>query len=247
MVPVRLTVQGFAVPEGQAGHVAVVDGADGVAVSVTVVPLVNACVMHGPGLSHVPKPVGLLVTLPGPPVKITLNGGFPLPPPDPVKQTTFPVMYPVTTAPEDESPPALLFVVNVADTSVVPQLPPVAVSSPLELTVIIPVSFELQVTSLVMSFVTGGWMYVPKARSCTCSPASLGTGIFESPNVSTLGWTWIDTNCWSRPQLDTVSSTPATTTRAMTLNHFPLMQHSRVFSGLGQTSKPNNNARRGQM
>ena len=175
MFPVRLIVQGFAVPEGQVGQVAVVDGAAGVAVSVTVEPLTNACVMHGLGLSHVPKPTGLLATLPDPLAKVTLKAGFPLPPPDPVKQTTLPVMYPVTSAPEEDSPPELVFVVNVADTSVLPQLPPVAVSSPVEFTVIIWVSFELQVTSLVMSFVTGGWMYVPRARSCTFSPASRGT------------------------------------------------------------------------
>ena len=39
--PVRFTVQTFALAEGQAGHVAVVEGAVGVAVRVTVVPLVN--------------------------------------------------------------------------------------------------------------------------------------------------------------------------------------------------------------
>jgi hypothetical protein len=156
--PVKFRVQTFALAEGQAGQVAVVDGAAGVAVSVTVVPLINAWVMHGPGLLQVPSPVGLLPTLPDPLAKVTLSAGFPLPPPDPVKQTTLPVMYPVTRAPEEESPPELVFVVNVAETSVAPQLSPVAVSSPVELTVIICVSFELHVTSLVMSLVTGGWM-----------------------------------------------------------------------------------------
>src|SRR5579862_8562194 len=79
-------------------------------------------------------------------------------------------------------------------------------------------------------------MYVPSARSCTCNPASELTRMLDAPNVSTFGWIWIDTNCWSRPQLDTVSSTPATTIRAMTLNHFPFMQDSRASSGLEPTT-----------
>ena len=79
--PDRFTVQTFALAEGQLGQVAVVDGAAGVAVSIRVVPLVNDCEMHGPGLVHVPRPIGLLVTLPVPLAKITLKAGFPLPPP----------------------------------------------------------------------------------------------------------------------------------------------------------------------
>lgn len=78
------------------------------------------------------------------------------PPPAAVKQTTFPVMYPVTMAPGAFWLEASLLVVTVAETSVAPQAWPVAVSRPLELTVIICVSFENQVTLAVMSLVTGG-------------------------------------------------------------------------------------------
>jgi hypothetical protein len=55
-------------------------------------------------------------------------------------------------------PPELLFVLTVAETRVAPQEFPVAVSKPVELTVNIWGVFDDQVTSLVMSFVTGGCM-----------------------------------------------------------------------------------------
>src|ERR1700739_3487772 len=92
--------------------------------------------------------------------------------PSPCRRPMCPLLSRVTTPPLEPIPPELVFVLTVAETSVPPQDRPVAVSNPVELTVIICVSFEAQVTSLVMSLVTGGWIYVPSARSCTCSPAS---------------------------------------------------------------------------
>jgi len=90
--PDKFTVQTLALPEGQVGQVAVVDVPEGVAVSITVVPLVNACVMHGPGFVQL-KPSGLLATVPVPvPRNVKDKAGFPPPPPVPVKQTTFPVI-----------------------------------------------------------------------------------------------------------------------------------------------------------
>jgi hypothetical protein len=75
-----------------------------------------------------------------------------------VKQTTFAVIDPVTMAPDEDSPPALLFVVTVAETREAPHAKPVAVSSPLEVTENICVSLDAHVTWFVMSFVTGGWI-----------------------------------------------------------------------------------------
>jgi hypothetical protein len=69
-----------------------------------------------------------------------------LPPLVPVKQITFPVINPVTTAPVEEIPPALVLVVIVAETRDPPQESPVAVRRPVALTVIIWVSFDAQVT-----------------------------------------------------------------------------------------------------
>jgi hypothetical protein len=101
-------------------------------------------------------PKGELVTVPEPlPAKLTVRTGAP---PVLVKQTTFAVIDPVTMAPDEDSPPALLFVVTVAETREPPQAKPVAVSSPVELTENICVSFEAQVTLFVMSLVTGGWI-----------------------------------------------------------------------------------------
>jgi hypothetical protein len=57
--------------------------------------------------------------------------------PEPVKQTTFPFMYPVTIAPDDDSPPSLLLVVTVAEIREPPHEIPVAVNSPAESTTII--------------------------------------------------------------------------------------------------------------
>jgi hypothetical protein len=83
------------------------------------------------------RPVGELFTLPEPvPAKSTVRVG-PEPPPEPVKQTTFAVMTPVTMAPDDDRPASLLFVVTVAETREPPQDNPVAVSNPVELTVTI--------------------------------------------------------------------------------------------------------------
>jgi hypothetical protein len=65
-------------------------------------------------------------------------------------------MKPVMTAPDEEIPPALLFVFDVAETSVAPHDFPVVVSNPLASTVNICVVLDAQVTSLVMSLVTGG-------------------------------------------------------------------------------------------
>jgi len=99
------------------------------------------------------------VTVPEPlPRNVKVRAGLPEPPPDEVKQTTFAVIYPVTTAPDEDKPPELLFVVTVAEISVPPHDSPVAVSNPVELTVNIWGVFDDQVASLVMSFVTGGWM-----------------------------------------------------------------------------------------
>ncbi|HXJ88628.1 MAG TPA: hypothetical protein VMS18_17540 [Candidatus Binatia bacterium] len=134
------------------------DPAAGVAVRVTVLPTAKACVTQGPGLEQL-KPDGLLETVPDPlPVNVNVNAGLPPPLPEPVKQVTFPVIYPVMIAPDDEIPPVLEFVVTVAETNVAPQAPPVTVRSPDESTVIIWGVLELHVTLPVMSFVTGGWM-----------------------------------------------------------------------------------------
>jgi hypothetical protein len=78
---------------GQVGQPPKVDPLLGVAVRVIAVPRVNSCVLHGPGLEQL-KPVGVvLTTVPDPlPRKLTTSTGLPLPPPDPVKQITLPVM-----------------------------------------------------------------------------------------------------------------------------------------------------------
>ena len=129
-----------------------------VAVRVTGVPLAY-WVRHGVGLEQL-RPGGALATVPAPrPAKVRVRTGDPVPPPlELVKQTTFAVMNPVTTAPDEESPPVLVFVVSVAETSVPPHDSPVAVSKPVASTVNICGVFELQVTWFVMSLVTGGWM-----------------------------------------------------------------------------------------
>ena len=129
-------------------------------------------------------------------------------------------MYPVTIAPDEDTPLPSLFVVAVADTKVPPQAWPVADNRPPELTVNICGVFEVQVTWLVMSLVTGGWMYVPRALSCSWNPASAGTGILEAPTVSTVGWIWIEVSSCGSPQLETLSSEIATSMRATVPNHF---------------------------
>jgi hypothetical protein len=111
----------------------------------------------------------------------------------------------------------------VAETSVPPHDSPVAVRKPVALTVNIPVVFDTQVTWSVMSLVTGGWIYVPRALNCTIGPASKATGVVEVPTVSTPGWISIDTNCWPWAQLFRPSSRPATAIRTTILNHFPFI------------------------
>jgi hypothetical protein len=76
----------------------------------------------------------------------------------PVKQTTFAVIVPTTSAPDEEMPPALLLVATVAVIRVFPQASPVAMIRPVELTVTICGVFEAQTAWSVMSLVTGGWM-----------------------------------------------------------------------------------------
>lgn len=151
--PFKVTEHGFAVSGVQFVQLLNVDEPVGMAVSITVLPTAN-CPTHDTGATHeVAKPDGELVTVPNPaPAKVTVRVADPLP----EKQITFPVIDPVTTAPEDESPPALVFVCRVADTSVVPHVNPVAVSRPVEFTVIIWVVLEAHATWFVMSLVTGG-------------------------------------------------------------------------------------------
>ena len=132
------------------------DDPTGVAVRVTEVPLEKLALQFTAVLGQL-IPEGELVTVPEPlPAKTTVKIGPP--PPLLVKQTTFAVIFAVTIAPDEDNPPALLFVVTVAETSEPPHAMPVAVSRPVELTVNIWVSFEAHVTWFVMSFVTGGWI-----------------------------------------------------------------------------------------
>jgi hypothetical protein len=142
------------VPGGvsQAVQLANVDPVFGAALSATVAPLGNAAA-QGPGLKQL-KPCEESVTAPEPfPVKVTVRAGAPAPPP---LHTTLAVMEPVTIAPDDEIPPELLFVFTVAEMIVPPHAAPVTVITPEESTVIICGVFELHVTWLVMSLVTGG-------------------------------------------------------------------------------------------
>ncbi len=131
-------MHGFVVPgESHPVQLPKTDVPLGVAVRVTGVPVGNACVTQGPGLEQL-NPRGELTTDPDPfPWNVKVSAGLLLPLPDPVKQTTFPVMYPVTTAPDDEIPPELLLVVTVAEIRVAPQASPVTVNMPDESTVII--------------------------------------------------------------------------------------------------------------
>jgi hypothetical protein len=136
-----------------------VEGAMGVAVRVTVVPLGKLSMQLTAVLAQL-KPEVELVTVPVPlPRKLTVNVGSAPPPPLPVlvKQTTFAVMEPVTTAPEEDTPDPSALVVTVAETKVPPQARPVAVSKPVEVTVNISGVFDAQATWLVIFLVTGGW------------------------------------------------------------------------------------------
>jgi hypothetical protein len=137
-----------------------------VAVSVRAVPLVIRKA-HGVGAAQfIASAESIAVPEPLPP-KATVRTGEPAPPlPLLVKQTTFAVINPVTTAPDDDIPPALLPVLTVAEINVPPQDSPVAVSKPVAAsTVNIWGVFDDQVAWFVMSFVTGGWIYVPSARN----------------------------------------------------------------------------------
>lgn len=145
--PVIVTVQGFVVPgESQPTQLANCDVPIGLAVSVTTVPVMNWA-RQGVGLEQL-RPMGRLVTVPEPlPKKVSVRAGDePPPPPELPKQVTFPVMNPVTAAPEEEMPPALVFVVTVADMSEAPHDAPVTVTTPAESTVIICGVFDVHVT-----------------------------------------------------------------------------------------------------
>jgi hypothetical protein len=78
---------------------------------------------------------------------------------------TFAVIFPVTTAPGEDNPPSVLFLVTVAEIRVFPHACPVAVIRPEELTVTICGVFDTHVTWLVISLVAGGWTKVPNALS----------------------------------------------------------------------------------
>ena len=150
---VKFSVHGLVVPgESHPCQLPKVEGAVGVAVRVTIVPTGKAWVAQA---VEQLKPAGLLETVPEPrPENPSDNSGPP--PPELVKQTTFPVINPVTIAPAEVNPPALEFVVTVAETSVFPQEMPVTVKSPVESTVIICGVLEVHTTLSVMSLVTGG-------------------------------------------------------------------------------------------
>lgn|ERR1700733_2283918 len=108
------------------------EGLTAVAFRVTVVPLGKLSTQLTAVLAQL-KPDVELATTPVPlPRKLTVRIGSELPPPLPVlvKQTTFAVIVPTTTAPDEDTPEASLLVFRVADTSVVPQTWPVAVSKP---------------------------------------------------------------------------------------------------------------------
>jgi hypothetical protein len=112
-----------------------------VAVNVTVVP-VGKLATQAVALEAQPSPEGELEIVPAPvPAKSTVMVG-----PVPVKHVRFAVMYPVTTAPDEETPEPSLLVCTVADTRVPPHTRPVAVKRPVESTVNICGVFEVQVT-----------------------------------------------------------------------------------------------------
>lgn len=138
---VRVIVQ--VAPLGkQPDHETLVAGAVGVAVRVIAVELAKAALQILGQLI----PPGELVTVPVPETA-TVRVGFPLPPPPvPVKQTTLAVILPVTIAPEELRPAALLFVLTVAEMTLPPHTNPVAVSSPVGVIVNICGSSEPQAT-----------------------------------------------------------------------------------------------------
>ena len=105
-----VTEHGLAVSGVQFVQLLNVDEPVGAAVSITVVPAPN-CPTQDVGATHGRlKPAGEMVTVPKPaPAKVTVRVGFWVPP-LPEKQITFPVIEPVTIVPEEEIPPALVFV-----------------------------------------------------------------------------------------------------------------------------------------
>jgi hypothetical protein len=114
----------------------------GTAVNVTVVPVGKLPVQEEPVLDEQPRPAGELDMVPEPvPAKSTVTVG-----PVPVKQTTMANVDPVTTAPDDDTPDPSWFVVTLADTRVLPQSMPVAVSKPADVTVKTCGVLEAQVT-----------------------------------------------------------------------------------------------------
>jgi len=132
------------------------DDPTGVAVRVTLEPVGKLLTQFTCVLAQLIPP-GELLTVPVPvPAKLSARVGSEPPLLLPVKQTTSAVMDPVTIAPVADTPPASLFVCTVAEMIVPPQGPPVTVIRPLELTVTMAGVFELQVTSSVISLVTGG-------------------------------------------------------------------------------------------
>jgi len=84
------------------------------------------------------KPEGekATVPVPVPAANVTVKSG-PDPPLVLVKQTTFACILPVTIAPDDGRFPALLLVCTVAEITVPPHEPPVAIIRPVEFTVTI--------------------------------------------------------------------------------------------------------------
>jgi hypothetical protein len=152
---VSVTEQGFVLAGvSQSNQFPNVDPEFGTASSVSAVPLKNSAT-HGAGLVQV-KPAGELVTVPDPfPANVTVKAG-PVPLPLLVKQVTLAVIELVTMAPDEDTPEPSLFVFTVAEIRVPPQTNPVAVISPVELTVTICGVFDDQVTWSVISLVTGG-------------------------------------------------------------------------------------------
>lgn len=100
---VRVNVHAWPFTESQPTQFPKTEPLFGTAFKITVVPF-GKLVLHV--LPH-PSPAGELLTVPEPlPVKFTVRRGAPLPEPLP-KHTTFAVMLPVTTAPDEDRPPAL--------------------------------------------------------------------------------------------------------------------------------------------
>jgi hypothetical protein len=52
------------------------------------------------------------------------------------------------------------------------------------------------------------------------------TGTSAAPKVSLVGWIWIDTNSWLRPQLFKPTSRLATAISTTRVAHFPFIDNS---------------------